>query len=543
MEKHKITTLDELYDYLKRFSLSDSLFVISMVNGAMKYGFKALTEDAHKNTVAWIEDTWKDPRQKVELTMHMTRLARFLLLSRANDYKQMVLDTGTREMQNALFLVSTLHEKEIEGEVKSITDKTRIMGRIGQWQFPLQADRSAVIGRGYLLFMEIPSKLHLRYDFDQKMREYFGLTVFQFITSGLAAWMMSTGVLKYKLTIEIDAIKDIVNTDTLDKFVELSSGTPEKYRRLVRGEEWKTVDKLLDIYALDPFLKMPAIRVGKSGKLETGQYVVPQPLYLLLRASLGIFYLLGDKERELAEAEGKAGRNDFREEFGKVYRAYVGRQLGQAQAPVDFVDIDEEIKEDVRKPDFALIKDDICVLFEVKTAFLTINPRMLFDTEVARKEIETPTGNFKKAVDQLNLFETAIRSGKIADKRFSQVSKIVKIIVGFEDLYLANPFLLPVARELYGDQANNLQIGTLSDIEILGSRLAHGGAVLEAICEKVSNRDPEQDCSEWSLGMFVADRTKEATGENPLLKEAFEEYMSLVAGADYRNGNDPFAES
>jgi len=43
--------------------------------------------------------------------------------------------------------------------------------------------------------------------------------------------------------------------------------------------------------------------------------------------------------------------------------------------------------------------------------------------------------------------------------------------------------------------------------------------------------------------MFVADRTKEATGENPLLKEAFEEYMSLVAGADYRNGNDPFAES
>ena len=530
------TSLEQLYDYLKRFSLSDSLLVVSIANNAFKYGYVALNTEANPNTLAWIMDNCKEPRHRAELTMQLSRLARFLLLSRANDYKTPILDTGTPQMQDAIFLVSNLHDKDVEGEIKSMTDMTRVMGRIGQWQFPLQIDRRDVMGRGYLLFLQLPKALKLSYSFDEKMKEYFGLDAFQFIASGLASWLMSTGVLKYKLTIEIDALKGFVTTEKLDKFVELSSGTPEDYRRYVRGDDWKTPNKLLDIYSLDPLYKMPAVRVEKSGKLETGQYVVPQPLYLLVRASLGIFHLLGDKEREIALAQEKEGKNEFRETFGAVYRQYVGQQLEQAHTPVVFIDLDKEIGTDIRKPDFALLKNDTCILFEVKTAFLTLNPRMLFDTNVARIELSNNTGNFKKALDQLNIFGQAVIDGKLSDFRFKDIKKIVKVIVGFEDMYLANAFLLPLAKEIYGEQANQLQIATLTDIEIIGSRLALRGDVVEAIWEKVET----PDVNEHSLGMFVAQKTPAPKDSNPLLRKAFEEFMTKISGKDYTNGNDPF---
>ncbi len=532
--QYKTTSLDELYEYLKRFSLSDSLFVISIVNNAFKYGVHMLSDDANKNTVAWIQDHCKTDMDRFALMAHMTRMARFLLLSRSNDYKSAILDTGTQEMGYAVHLVATLYEVEVEGKPKSLDDLTINFGRLGQWQFPLQARRDAIIGRGYLLFEEIPKALGIRYDFDKKMKEYFDLDVLQFIASGLAAWTMSTGVLKYKLTIEVPELAKIVSTTTLDKFVELSSGTPEDYRRYIRGENWKSSDKLLDIYFLDPLLKMPAIRVERSGKLEPGQYVVPQPIYLLMRASLGVFHLLADKEREIAAAQGKSGKNDFKEVFGEVYREYVGRQLSQATQPVDFIDLDKEIGTDIRKPDFALIKDDTCILFEVKTSFLTLEPRMLFDKVLAKEEIDQPKGNFKKAVDQLNIFEEGIKNGKINDERFKGVTKIVKVIVGFEDLFLANAFLLPIAKETYGDQIDRFQVATLSDIELLGAKLANGGDVLKVVWEKASS----SELSQWSLSAFVFQNTKETSVENPLLKKAFSDFFLKITGRNYNLDDD-----
>lgn len=527
--KHKITSLEELYGYLKRFSLSDSLFVISTVNNAFKYGINALSDDANKNIVDWIQDHCKTDIDKFALMAHMTRMARFLLLSRANDYKTPILDTGTQEMSYAIHLVATLYEVEVEETPKNLEDLTINFGRLGQWQFPLQTRRDAVIGRGYLLFEEIPKALGIRYNFDEKMKEYFDLDVIQFIASGLAAWAMSTGILKYKLTIEVPELAQIVSTATLDKFVELSSGTPEDYRKNIRGEDWKSSDKLLDIYFLDPLLKMPAIRVERSVKLEPGQYVVPQPLYLLMRASLGIFHLLADEERKIAANQGKSGKNDFKEAFGEVYREYVGRQLAQAAQPVNFVDLDKEIQTDIRKPDFALIKDDVCILFEVKTSFLTLEPRMLFDKALAKEEISQTKGNFKKATDQLNTFEECIKSGGINDKRFKEVTKVVKIIVGFEDLFLANAFLLPIAKEIYREQIDQFQIATLSDIETLGAKLANGGDVLRVIWEKTSSLELRQ----WSLSAFLFQSTKETSAENPLLKKAFRDFFLKVTGRDY----------
>jgi len=526
--KEKTTTLDELYGYLKRFALCDSLFVVGAVNATMRYGFNELeTGETPEGTVRWIDDHGTEPINRIDLTIQLTRLARFLLLSRANDHKAVILDTGTPEIQQAIYLTASLHDKDVEGEVKDLRDLARIFGRISQWQFPLQGNRLHIIGRGNLLFIEVPQKIKPKYDFEEKTNEYFGMDVFQYIATGLALWITSTGILKHNMTVEVEALEGVVTKESVGRFVELSTGTPEDYRRLVRGDNWKIPNKRRDIYGLDPFVQMPAIKIKHTMKLEAGSYVVPQPHYLLQKATMGLFYLLADKERAVAEALGQGGRNDFRESFGDVYRAYVGKHLSLAQTPTVFVDLDNDLSVGGKKPDFALIEDDTCILFEVKTALLTVDSRTIFDEAAARAEIQR--GAFKKALEQLCDFEEAVKNKHVEDIRFKHVRHVVKVMVGFEDIYFANAFLLPMLREIHGDTVSNLQIATITDIETAGTLLAYGDAVGALMLEKIAS--PE--LAEWSLGAFLNHKKKNKSAENPLLRKGYEDFIQKVTGKDY----------
>lgn len=527
--EEKSTTLEELYAYLKRFSLSDSLFVIGVINAALRYGFKEVqTDGIPAPTLRWLEIVCKKNIDRVSLSLHLTRLARFLILSGTNDYKEPILDTGSLELEKALFLISTLFDREAEGDIKTSQDASRVFGRLVQWQFPLQTNRPTVIGRAQLLFIELSREVSATYDVEQKMREYYGVGAFEFIASGIALWIMSTGVLKHNLTIEVDALKSIVTTESIRRFVELSTGTPEDYRRGVRGEQWKEKNKLFDIYGLDPFLYMPAIKTTRTLRLEPNCYIVPQPFYLLQRSSLGIFYLLADHERKLSEAIDKKGRNLFRDTFGDVYRKYIAKNLDQATGPTTFIDLDsdlEGIPDGIKIPDFAIVNEEIAILFEVKISPFSATSRTILNEESIKVDIERNPGSYRKAMDQLTSFETALKSKAITDKRFKNVTKIIKILVCFEDIFLANSLFLPLTRELYGNEtADNLQIVGISDVETIGAKLSSDQALASLLWEKVT--DP--GLAEWGVGPFLTE--KGAMKESPVLQKAYEDIMSRMAG-------------
>lgn len=525
----KPTTLDELYAYLKRFSLSDSLFVIGVINAAVKYGFKNVQEnDIPEPVVEWLHIHCKTQMELVAMSLHLTRLARFLILSGTNDYKNPILDVHSNELHTAINLTSTLWDKDAEGEIGTMHDVSTAFGRIGQWQFPLQSSRTDIMGRAYLLFIEIPNSISSRYNLDKKMKQYYGLSVFEYIASGLALWIMTVGVLKHNLTIEVDKLRSSVTTETILKFVELSSGTAEDYRRHIRGEAWKKASKLYDIYGLDPFIFMPAIKVQRSRfNHDPVSYMVPQPFYLLQRASLGIFYLLADKEKEIAKSVGQNARNYFRDVFGEIYRVYVGKNLGLSKQPTILVDLDSEIDDfsDTLKPDFALIEDTNCILFEVKTVPFSLTSRTVLDKEIAKEEIQREDGAFKKALDQLNTFEAAVLQRKFSDKRFKNITNIVKVVVIFEDIFIANAFLLPIVKEVYRHQANRLQVMGITDIELLGKALAQGVSVVGDLVKKVEDIKNAEE----AIGSAI---TKGVSGENPLLEESYEKLIKQLTGKE-----------
>ncbi len=533
-EDNEIITLEDLYCFLKKFSLSDSLYVIAMINNIFKYGFNKLHLDkAPRPLVEWTQNQIKSSNSAAALMIQITRLSRFLLLSGANDYRKVSLDIDKDYFYKALELVSLLFDEDIEGKIETKYDVARIFGRMGQWQFPLQSNRGTIIGRANLLFVEIPSQVTVDYCFDDKMKEYFDINIAEFILSGVALWIMSNGVLKYNLNVEVESLKDIVNKNNINKFIKLSSGTVEDYKKMVRGDNWKQTNKLLDVYGLDPFLSIPIIKINKSKVLDNDSYIVPQPFYLLTRSSVGIFYLLADRERETSESLNKLGKNNFRESFGHIYKEYVGRHLNQKNSQIVFIDLDVELPINNKKPDFAIIKDDNCLLFEVKTALLNVNNRTIFDPVKSRDEMIN--GNIKKAFSQLQSFESLIKNNLINDVRFKNIKNVVKVIVGFEDVYLANAFLLPIASEIFGLDSKNLQFGSISDIESIGSLSSSDTDPVSLLHEKVNN----QETAEWSIDGFIKNKY-DSSLKNQLLEDSFSSFMMRAMGDDYRRDTKVF---
>lgn len=526
MPSYKSTTLDEIYNFLKKFHLSDSLYFIGLVNALFRLGYREIIDyGIPKSIVEWVEANYKTDISRMSLWLTLTRMARFFLLSKAHDHKELAINTEYKYLIQALYLCSNLHEKEIDGKMTTEQEVNQVFSRIGQWQFPLQSFSKTVVGRGYYLFIRLPSEHSINYNFDAKFREYFDIGVKEFMVSGVSLYMTARGaILEDEPILDIENSAYKITSKDIKKFIQLSSGTAQDYRKMVRGEDWMSSNKMEDIYGLDPFVRMPLVKVTKSfiQSAYSGElYTIPQPIYLLERANSGVFYLLADRERFNAELNNNNTQNNFRRDFGNVYREYVSLYLRQAQSPVFFIDLDKENITNGKKPDFALINDNICLLFEVKTSLLSVNSRSIFDIDKIKGEIKM--GSFQKAIIQLETFKNSILKGEIKDNRFSNVSKIVSILVGYEDIYTANGILLPLLKEHYQEKVLDFQIATVSDIESIGALLAKEYNLLEILSQKVVTK------AEYNIAQYIQSETNDGY-YNQILEKGYEAFMTNCMG-------------
>lgn len=517
-EKLKSYSLAEAYELLKRYHLSDSLYLIGQVNAAFELGLRASYDKVPRYIAAWLQRFENDERMRVQIVTNSTRLARFLLLSGANDHKTAVLRLEDNSYSAALDIVGGIYDVPLEKELLSKTRHVaaNILGRMS-WQFQLQENAWANICRAYLLFVEIPAYLGLGYDISEKMTEHFGLNSLSFIATGFALWTKCDGAMGYDLSIEIPGLERSVNRESQLRFLEVSSGSPEQYRRIIRGEDWKKDNKRFDIYFLDAFSRYPAIMVLRSHHPNLDQFVVPQPKYFIERAASGIFHLLSEKEQDLAKAIGRPHINPFRVCFGEIYREYVGLHLSQGDS-TKFIDLDKDFSqvEGLKKPDFVLLDGDVCVLFEVKTSLLTLSARVFFDEPQMQKELEK--GSFNKAVEQLDEFRNRILAGEILDPLFKGVKKVICILVGYEDIYVLNSYLLPMLEEHYGLMARDFQLCTISDIEKFGCLVNDAKPFGSIMQEKLS----DESLKYYPLMNFLQDHID---GKNELLSGAGDRFM------------------
>lgn len=519
------TSLSALYTYLKRFHLSDSLVLIGAINSVLKYGIKEFgNPGVAPLVIEWLKRNCKTSQNYLTIFIDTGRLARYLLLSGANDYRS---DKGLNLQDDsfaiALNMTGAVYDTDLEKKLFAELGAAGLFARISQKQFPLQADQQNIIGRGYLLFVQLAEKFNESYSFEEKMTEYFGIGAYTFVATGMSLWIKTNGHENGPLIIDIPAIKDVASGQNQAVFLKLSSGTPQDYRRYIRGEQWKDADKLKDTYGAEPFYRMPAIVIDRSTLYEAGSYVVPQPRYFFDRASSGIFYLLADREQEIGRKAGHRGQNPFRKEFGYIYRKYAGIQLNQGKPKFRFIDMDNDFinHTGISIPDFALIQDHICVLFEIKTTLLKIEARSYFEPTTLQAEI--CEGSFKTAVKQLNTFGEQIITGKINDGRFRNINRVIKIIIGYEDVFALNTIVLPMIQKEQGLSKNDLQLGSVADLDAMGSLISQDFDIVQMIVDKVDD-EAARYCA------FIALWEKGNGKKNPVLKKAYNDMMDRMIG-------------
>ncbi|MGE7776585.1 hypothetical protein ACQKLP_17795 [Chitinophaga sp. NPDC101104] len=518
--------LQELYDYLSRFHLTGSLYEISAINAVTRYGFgssKLYNLNIPSHIVNWLNDLIAKNIKLNLLSITLSRLSRFLILSGSNDNRSPVLKAGSTTLAKAIYMTEHLYDKDVEDSTVSNASIPMLMGRLASWQLPLQAKRLNVIGRGHLLFSEIPSRLKLDYDFDENMKKFHGIGSIEFMLTGMALWFHCNGTLDEKTNIQIEGLEQIANKELQSVFLRLCSCTYKEYRAFFRKDkQYLITSKKQEYFGLDPFVYKPIIKSGIYPGLSNGIYLVPQPKYLLDKTVNGIFHLLADAEKEIAEQKGNKSENPFRVAFGPVLKEYILMQLLQSSCPTIYIlDLDTIDYSSGKIPDIALVSNDTCVLLEVKTTILGLNARTFFDNKLLEHEVQR--GNIQKALIQLDEFQDAILAGKISKRELKNVNRVIKILVCYDESPFLNLNLLPVIERQYNNKAQNFQFASISEIELLGQALHEGLNVVELLLEKVD----DQTTLQWMIGTYFSQKVDNKK-TNKLLHSSFNSLISRM---------------
>lgn len=509
------TEITDLYAFLRRFKLTDSLRTIAQVNAVLKWKDKRKLPDIPESIYQWLDRVSRST-DDLSLNIFLARMARFLILAGGNDDRDKVLTPGSRDFDTAYN--SVLNVKELDATFTTEYEVSRYFGRLFNWQMPLQANEKSFLGRAQILFVELES-YHSGYSINEQMVKYFNLSPLEFIASGFAIWAWSNGSFDNKPIIDDKDRSKLLTDEMLRKFLQLSSGTAKDYRTILRGEKYNDVVKIVDLYNLEPFTIMPALVPKDHQPNNNSPYIVPHLKYLFIRATTGVFYLLADKEQEIGLQNGNIKENPFREAFGHIFREYVSKMFSVNIGKSVIVDLDNDFEypKKNKRPDFAIIENNICVLVEVKLSLLTLNARIYFEEEKLREEVRK--GAFAAAGKQIKQFKDMILEGKIEDKRFENIKYVIPLILGFEDITILNSVLLPKLLEADSETFADFQLGTITDAEAIGSFLARGGSLTQALEQKLLDGRRSDAISPYLLN------TSSGIDTHPLHASAFETFI------------------
>jgi hypothetical protein len=235
---------------------------------------------------------------------------------------------------------------------------------------------------------------------------------------------------------------------------------------------------------------------------------------LLERMTTGIFYTLADHHNR------GGGDNPFRNAFGHVFQAYVGRLLTEA------LGVGAALPEwkyagaggECDTPDWLIPSEDRLVVVEVKATGLGLRTRMWGDLDDLRadlKKLARAIGQFRRFIDDVG----ARRAGL---ERVGTPRDFECVIVTFDRLYFANSVirdeLEKVARAEGVDPIPPVHIISVEDFEyFVGS--SSPSALFDALREKRSDPATDQmDFHDWLRPRFGA-------LSNPFLKRWHDEFL------------------
>lgn len=280
-------------------------------------------------------------------------------------------------------------------------------------------------------------------------------------------------------------------------------------------------------YRFNPLRLFPLVRPAvRVEGLSPDAVLLPIWRLLYERATLGVFHDLADHYNR------GEGNNPFRNAFGHVFQAYVGRLLREALTGSNVLEEWKYGPQEVDTPDWIVVEGQRAVVIEVKHSALFLTTKQWGNVESLRSDLVKSIG---KAVRQLARFQDAVSKGVDGLDRMKGL-ELQLVIVTFDRLHYANSVvrdeLESVTKELKLSSVPHVHIVPVEAFEYLLGACA-GASLFDFLAEK--RRDPandRMDFGDW-LAHERGDRPKPA---NAFLSGKYTEFFEQLGIDDPLGG-------
>jgi len=463
--------LDRLRFLVRRYPLNELLFLFSSFNwphnNAWKY-LKRKTEDKHAEGLTY----W----------IYLPALAKFAILHSSDHVGEAnrSVEKAFKEVEEMLTIVNDVKDWipfHLSQNPKFAFDAFQF--QLMNQHFPFQEKPQSIIGRSLALFRDIPEERNFGVDLSAAFQEIYGISLHTFwvltiklLTTYNGEWSSSA---KFR---GLDEPPLFVKREEVVKYLSKLSLSYKQFRERANDPELSFKGISNQFYGYSPFDSHPIVT-------RNDEFLITSPHYFVRRMYLPVYFDLlnhfqvGDDPKN----------NLFSSAFGKVFEAYVGKQLEYLK---DGSELIPELKFGRDKKDYVdwIIKyRDKAIFVEVKKHLLAQKARFIIDEDKLKDSLrETIIKGLKQCCTKIKHLENT----PVGLERIKEVREVYPVVVTFDDTYLLNSDFI---RELIDQELategisfqNKWQVLTIRELEQVVAASQPDQTFLELLRKKIES--------------------------------------------------------
>lgn len=468
--------LKRLRSLVRRYPLNELLYFFSSLNWP------------HNNASEYLNRVTQDKRvEELMYRIYLPALAKFAILKSKDHIGQSNRSVvkAFQEINEMLFIVNDIKDWipfHLLQDPKFAINAFDF--QLKNQHFPFQENPHSIIsiiGRSLALFRNIPEEKNFGLDLSSAFQEIYGMPLHRFwvftiklLTTYNGAWRSS------QKFVGLNMPPLFVNHEEAEKYFSKLSLSCKEFKKCAKDSELSFIGDSTQFYGYSPFDSHPII-------MRNDEFLIISPHYFVRRMYIPVYFDLldhfqvGDDHKE----------NRFSSPFGKIFEAYVGKQLEYLK---DGSELIPELKFGRNNNDYVdwiLKYREKAIFIEVKKHLLPQEARFILDEKLLRKSLEnTIVKGLKQCYTKIKLLKNA----PVGLERLKDVKEVYPVVVTFDDTYLLNSDFI---RELIDQELvkegisfqNKWQVLTIRELEQVVSVSRSDQTFLELLRKKIESPD------------------------------------------------------
>ncbi|MBN1638764.1 MAG: hypothetical protein JW866_07345 [Ignavibacteriales bacterium] len=473
--------LERLRTNVRKFPLNEFLYLLASFNWPGNNSFNLLNPTSEKKY-----------QKGLLYYIYLPALAKYAILN-SNDYvgeSNKSIKKALPEVDEMVYLVNEIKDwipSHLLKNPKFAIDA--YLFQLKNQQFPFQEDPNNILSRSLFLFRDIPEHTNYDIDLSKAFHEIYGISLHRFWVLTLNLMMKYNGAwLSNQNFMGLDEAPLFIKYDEVTHYLNKISLNYYTFKERAKNPALSFQGNSNQFYGYSPFDSHPII-------FRNNEFLIISPHHFIRRMYLPIYFDL----LKYFQIGTDFRTNPFSSSFGKIFQAYVGKQLEYIK---DGSEILPEFKFGTKKEqrdftDWSLLYENNLILIEVKKNILPQDARFVVDPDVLKEKLNN---SIIYGLKQCHNIIKHIENKTDGLERFKNIKMFFPVIVTFDDTYLLNSFFI---RKIIDDElennnikfVNKWQVLTIREFEQVISLCNSSQTFLSLLKRKISS--PEYLHMEW----------------------------------------------